>query len=105
MKRPGLPQAPWRHNPGIEGSGAKASSALPAVIRDVRDRFGASVLLVEQNAGRALTFAERGYLLQSGQMAASGPIETLRDDTLMRELYLGDGHGGRPVHEKTGDLQ
>ena len=78
---------------------------LLAVIRDVRDRFGASVLLVEQNAGLALTVAARGYLLQSGQVMASGPIETLRNDTLMRELYLGDGHGGRPVHGKTGDLQ
>ena len=46
-----------------------------------------------------------GYLLQSGQVVASGPIETLRDNNLMRELYLGDGHGGRPVKAKAGDLQ
>lgn len=78
---------------------------LLAVILDVRDRFGASVLLVEQNAGLALTVAERGYLLQNGQVVASGPIKTLRDDNLMRELYLGDGNGGRPVKAKQGDLQ
>jgi len=78
---------------------------LLAVILDVRDSFGASVLLVEQNAGLALTVAERGYLLQNGRVVASGLIETLRDDNLMRELYLGDGNGGHPVKSKEGSLQ
>ena len=64
---------------------------LRAVILEVRSGFGASVLLVEQNAGLALSVAERGYLLQHGRVVAEGAIETLRDDTLMRELYLGSG--------------
>jgi len=65
---------------------------LLAVILDVRKTFDSAVLLVEQNAGLALTVAERGYLLQNGQVVASGPIAMLRDDRLMRELYLGEGH-------------
>ncbi len=68
---------------------------LLAVILDVRKTFDSAVLLVEQNAGLALTVAERGYLLQNGQVVASGPIATLRDDRLMRELYLGEGHRAR----------
>jgi branched-chain amino acid transport system ATP-binding protein len=52
--------------------------------------------LVEQNAGLALTVAERGYLLQNGGVVTSGPISMLRDDRLMRELYLGEGHRARP---------
>lgn len=64
---------------------------LLAVILDVRKAFDSAVLLVEQNAGLALTVAERGYLLQNGQVVTSGPIATLRDDRLMRELYLGEG--------------
>jgi branched-chain amino acid transport system ATP-binding protein len=62
-----------------------------AVISDVRTKFSAAVLLVEQNAGLALAVAERGYLLQHGEIVASGPIAELRDNRLMHELYLGQG--------------
>jgi branched-chain amino acid transport system ATP-binding protein len=66
-----------------------------SVILDVRTKFSASVLLVEQNAGLALAVAERGYLLQHGQIVASGPIAQLRDNRLMHELYLGHGRAQR----------
>ncbi len=69
---------------------------LLAVILDVRNTFDSAVLLVEQNAGLALTVAERGYLLHNGAVVTSGPIALLRDDRLMRELYLGEGHKARP---------
>ena len=69
----------------------------PVMIRDVRsvigavrDKFGAAVLLVEQNASLALAVAERGYLLQHGRIVASGPIDELRKSSLMRELYFGE---------------
>jgi branched-chain amino acid transport system ATP-binding protein len=63
---------------------------LRAVIMDVKKTFASAVLLVEQNAGLALTVAERGYLLHNGRIVASGPISELRDDRLMRDLYLGN---------------
>ena len=62
---------------------------IQAIILSIGARFGASVLLVEQNAGLALSVASRGYLMQNGQIATAGPIEELRDMSLMRELYLG----------------
>lgn len=62
---------------------------IRAIILNIGERFGASVLLVEQNAGLALSVAARGYLMQNGRIAISGPIEELRDMSLMRELYLG----------------
>jgi branched-chain amino acid transport system ATP-binding protein len=62
-----------------------------AVILDLRTKFSAAVLLVEQNAGLALAVAERGYLLQHGQIVASGAIAELRDNSLMHDLYLGHG--------------
>jgi len=69
-----------------------------SVIADVRAKFSAAVLLVEQNAGLALAVAERGYLLQHGEIVASGPIADLRDNRLMHELYLGQGNRlRRPV--------
>jgi branched-chain amino acid transport system ATP-binding protein len=62
---------------------------IRTIILSIGERFGASVLLVEQNAGLALSVATRGYLMQNGRIAVSGPIEELRDMSLMRELYLG----------------
>jgi branched-chain amino acid transport system ATP-binding protein len=62
---------------------------LRRIINDVRDKFHAAVLLVEQNAGLALAVAERGYLMNSGRIVASGPIAELKDSTTMQELYLG----------------
>ena len=62
---------------------------IKAIILGIGERFGASVLLVEQNAGLALAVASRGYLMQNGRIVVSGPIAELRDMSLMRELYLG----------------
>jgi branched-chain amino acid transport system ATP-binding protein len=62
---------------------------IKAIILNIGDRFGASVLLVEQNAGLALSVAPRGYLMQNGRIVVSGPIAELRDISLMRDLYLG----------------
>ncbi len=62
---------------------------IKAVILSIGQRFDAAVLLVEQNAGLALSLASRGYLMQNGRIVTSGPIEQLRDVGLMRELYLG----------------
>jgi len=62
---------------------------IQAIILDIGRTFGASVLLVEQNAGLALSVATRGYLMQNGRIATSGPIAELKNMSLMRELYLG----------------
>ena len=60
-----------------------------AAVEALRIEFGAAVLLVEQNAGLALSVASRGYLMQNGRIMLSGAIEELRDMSLMRDLYLG----------------
>lgn len=72
------------------GLSPKLVKDVRAVIMDVKNIFASAVLLVEQNAGLALSVAERGYLLQNGRVVASGPIAELRNDKLMRDLYLGD---------------
>jgi len=48
-----------------------------------------SVLLVEQNAGKALTVASYGYVLEAGSLALEGPTNELRHDQRVRALYLG----------------
>ncbi len=50
---------------------------------------GLTVLVVEQNANLALEIGHRGYVLETGQIVASGPSHQLRDDDAIRKAYLG----------------
>ena len=58
------------------------------IIREI-NRQGTSVLLVEQNAYKALGIAKRGYVLENGQIAASGSSNDLKSDKKIQEAYLG----------------
>jgi branched-chain amino acid transport system ATP-binding protein len=48
-----------------------------------------SVLLVEQNAAMALAVAEHGYVMETGRIVLEGSVQTLRDNSDIREFYLG----------------
>jgi branched-chain amino acid transport system ATP-binding protein len=50
---------------------------------------GTTILLVEQNARMALQVADRGYVLQSGEIVLSGSADNLRQDETVRKVYLG----------------
>lgn len=50
---------------------------------------GVTILLVEQNALMALSIADHGYVLESGQIVLSGPGRDLLDDERVRHAYLG----------------
>ncbi len=50
---------------------------------------GVSVFMVEQNASLALQIAHRGYVLQTGRIALSGPAAALARDPRIRDAYLG----------------
>ncbi|EGJ48978.1 ABC transporter ATP-binding protein [Desulfocurvibacter africanus] len=50
---------------------------------------GLTILLIEQNANLALKFAHRGYVLDTGEIVASGPCSQLRDDPEVKKAYLG----------------
>ena len=58
------------------------------VVRDVHAQ-GVTVLLVEQNAQRALQMADRAYVLESGELALSGPAADLLGDARVQAAYLG----------------
>ena len=51
---------------------------------------GVTVLLVEQNASRALQIADRGYVMESGVVTMSGDARTMLDDPKVRAAYLGE---------------
>ena len=46
--------------------------------------------MVEQNANMALSIADRGYVLQTGQIVLADTAENLLNNPLMREAYLGE---------------
>jgi branched-chain amino acid transport system ATP-binding protein len=50
---------------------------------------GTTILLVEQNARMALQVADRGYVLQSGEIVLSGSAAELRANEMVRKAYLG----------------
>ena len=63
--------------------------AIFDTVREINAR-GVTVLLVEQNARAALKIADRGYVLETGQVVLSGPAGELLQDERVRKAYLGE---------------
>ena len=59
------------------------------VVRDVYAQ-GVTILLVEQNASRALAIADRGYVMESGSVTMNGPAKEMLSDPRVRAAYLGE---------------
>jgi branched-chain amino acid transport system ATP-binding protein len=59
------------------------------VIQEVSAQ-GVTILLVEQNASRALQIADRGYVMESGLITLSGDAHEMLHDPKVREAYLGE---------------
>jgi branched-chain amino acid transport system ATP-binding protein len=57
-------------------------------IAEVR-KEGIAILLVEQNVQRALALADRGYVLEGGQVVLQGPSQTLLENPHVKVAYLG----------------
>jgi len=62
------------------------------IVREIA-RDGVTILLVEQNALLALQAAARGYVMESGVIALSGPANELLSNSKVKEAYLGESAG------------
>ena len=51
---------------------------------------GTTVLLVEQNAKKALSIADRAYVLETGNITLTGDAKTLMNDESVKKAYLGE---------------
>lgn len=60
-----------------------------SIIREINEQ-GTTVLLVEQNARMALTVADRGYVLQTGEIVLAGAAKDLQTNETVRKAYLGE---------------
>ncbi|MCK9444025.1 MAG: ABC transporter ATP-binding protein [Tissierellaceae bacterium] len=68
----------------------------PLLVKDIFDIIkeihsqGNTILLVEQNAKKALEIADYGYVLETGSLVLEGPGEELLNDEKVKEAYLGE---------------
>ena len=58
-----------------------------SIIQDI-NKAGTTILLVEQNANRALHISDKGYVLETGKIIASGKSSDLLNDEKVKEAYL-----------------
>ena len=58
------------------------------IIQEI-NKEGTTILLVEQNANMALQIAQRGYVLQTGEIVLSDTVEGLRKNPMVQKAYLG----------------
>ena len=72
------------------------------VIAAIREA-GTAILLVEQNIHLALRVADRGYVLEHGQVSTAGDAASLLADPSIRQAYLGrSGAAAAPNHTHAG---
>ena len=67
----------------------------PLIVRDIFqiireiNKQGVTILLIEQNANMALHTANRGYVMETGEIILSGPGRELLENPVIQEAYLG----------------
>jgi branched-chain amino acid transport system ATP-binding protein len=71
------------------GLAPRVVAQIMALLRDLRDRTGLTVVLVEQNVRSALSIADRGVVMALGRVVIATGASELRDDQDLRHAYLG----------------
>jgi len=61
---------------------------IAKIIKDIHAE-GRTIVLVEQNARLALALAEKGYVLETGDIVLEGPAKDLRENDEVKKAYLG----------------
>ncbi len=60
-----------------------------SIVKEINEREGMSILVVEQNALVALAVADYGYVMENGRIVLDGPAQQLRENEDIKEFYLG----------------
>jgi len=71
------------------GLAPRITAQIMALLRQLRDTNGLTVLLVEQNVRSALSVADHGVVMSLGEVVVSTDAAELRDDEGLRHAYLG----------------
>jgi branched-chain amino acid transport system ATP-binding protein len=75
------------------GMNPSETAELMRTIRDVRDRFGVAIILIEHDMSLIMGICERILVLNYGLIIASGTPDEIRDNPLVVEAYLGQQRG------------
>lgn len=59
------------------------------IIKEINSKLGTTILLVEQNAKMALGVANRGYVIETGEIVLEGTCEELKQSEAVKKAYLG----------------
>ena len=82
--------------PGIILMAEPSMGLSPIFVNEIFDiiqkvsQSGTTVLLVEQNAKKALSIADRAYVLETGKISLSGDAKELANNEAVRKAYLGE---------------
>jgi branched-chain amino acid transport system ATP-binding protein len=60
-------------------------------IKELKERYGLTVLMAEQNFHQAIRIADRGYIIVHGEIVFEGAVKELEQNELVRSYYLGTG--------------
>jgi branched-chain amino acid transport system ATP-binding protein len=71
------------------GLAPRVTADIFRIVRELNERDGLTVLVVEQNARLALDAAQHAFVLEVGRVAVSGPSSELQADESVRRSYLG----------------
>ncbi|MPZ95857.1 MAG: ATP-binding cassette domain-containing protein [Propionibacteriales bacterium] len=69
-------------------------------IRNLNTEVGITMLVIEQNARRALEVADHGYILEQGRIMLEGPAAELTENPDVKEFYLGLGESGQKSYRQ-----
>jgi branched-chain amino acid transport system ATP-binding protein len=71
------------------GLAPRITTELFQELASINKETGTAMLIVEQNARRALEIATRAYVMQTGSLVVEGPAAELAQDDTVRRAYLG----------------
>lgn len=80
------------------GLAPKIVAQLFELLTDLNQNRGMSVLVIEQNARLALQHSTTAYLLELGEVVLEGSSQSLRENPMVQELYLGGGGEAREAY-------
>jgi branched-chain amino acid transport system ATP-binding protein len=60
-------------------------------IKELKEQYGLTVLMAEQNFHQAIRIADRGYIIVHGEIVFEGDVQALERNELVRSYYLGTG--------------